>query len=84
MVELGPQPAAERLDLSEYDRTFWEERWARALRDHGDRVARRPPNAHLTAEVSDLPPGRALDAGCGQGADALWLAALGWQIARPR
>ena len=80
MVELGPQPAARHLDLSEYDREFWEVRWAHALREHGDRVAHRSANAHLTAEVSDLPPGRALDAGCGHGSDALWLAALGWQV----
>ena len=66
--------------MSEYDRNFWEERWSQALREHGDRVAQRPPNAHLTAEVGDLRPGRALDAGCGHGSDALWLAARGWQV----
>lgn len=70
----------EPADMSEFDRDFWEERWSRALREHGGRVARRPPNAHLTAEVSDLPPGRALDAGCGHGSDTLWLAARGWQV----
>jgi 2-polyprenyl-3-methyl-5-hydroxy-6-metoxy-1,4-benzoquinol methylase len=63
-----------------YDRTFWEERWSQALREHGDRVAQRPPNAHLIAEVDDLRPGRALDAGCGHGSDALWLAARGWHV----
>jgi SAM-dependent methyltransferase len=63
-----------------YDRSFWEQRWSDALREHGDRVAERPPNAHLTAEVGSLPPGRAVDAGCGHGSDALWLAARGWQV----
>jgi SAM-dependent methyltransferase len=63
-----------------YDRDFWEERWSQALRVHGDRVALRPPNGHLTAELGDLPPGRALDAGCGHGADTLWLAARGWRV----
>src|SRR3954451_6936870 len=63
-----------------YDRDSWEERWSRALREHGDRVAQRAPNAHLTAEVGDLRPGRALDAGCGHGSDTLWLAARGWQV----
>ena len=66
--------------MSEYDRTFWEERWSQALRAHGDRVAQRPPSAHLTAEIGDLRPGRALDAGCGHGSDTLWLAARGWQV----
>lgn len=66
--------------MSEYDRDAWEACWARALREHGDRVAQRPPNAHLTASVGDLRPGRALDAGCGHGSDALWLAAGGWQV----
>jgi len=66
--------------MSEYDRSFWDERWSRALREHGDRVARRPPNAHLAAEAADLRPGRALDAGCGHGSDTLWLAARGWRV----
>ena len=30
--------------------------------------------------AGDLSPGRALDAGCGQGADSLWLAARGWRV----
>ena len=75
-----PLRARVRIRLSEYDHDFWEERWSQALRAHGDRVAQRPPNAHLTAEVGDLPPGRALDAGCGHGSDTLWLAARGWQV----
>src|SRR3954449_6215812 len=66
--------------MSGYDRSSWEERWSQALREHGDRVAQRPANAHLTAEVADLRPGRALDAGCGHGSDTLWLAARGWRV----
>jgi SAM-dependent methyltransferase len=38
------------------------------------------PNAQLVAEASDLAPGRALDAGAGEGGDALWLASRGWQV----
>ena len=71
---------AELADVSKYDRNFWEERWSPALRDDGRHVAKRPANAHLTAAVSDLRPGRALDAGCGHGSDTLWLAARGWQV----
>jgi 2-polyprenyl-3-methyl-5-hydroxy-6-metoxy-1,4-benzoquinol methylase len=66
--------------VSDYDRDSWEARWAQALRTHGDRIAQRPPNGVLTAEIGELPPGRALDAGCGHGSDTLWLAARGWQV----
>lgn len=63
-----------------FDQTFWEQLWSKTLREDADKVARRPPNAHLMAEAADIPPGRALDAGCGHGADTLWLAAHGWQV----
>jgi SAM-dependent methyltransferase len=66
--------------VSSYDRDFWEELWSHTLREHSGDVARRPPNAHLTAEIEGLSAGLALDAGCGHGADALWLAARGWQV----
>ena len=63
-----------------YDQEFWEQVWSRTLRERAGDVARRPPNAHLTAEVGGLRPALALDAGCGHGSDTLWLAAHGWQV----
>jgi SAM-dependent methyltransferase len=63
-----------------FDRDFWEGRWAQALRDHPDKVAGRPPNAHLVAAAGIVQPGVALDAGCGNGSEALWLAANGWRV----
>lgn len=54
--------------------------WERTLREHPAKVAQRPPNAHLTAAAAKLRPGRALDAGCGHGAEALWLAGHGWEV----
>ncbi|RBY85759.1 bifunctional 2-polyprenyl-6-hydroxyphenol methylase/3-demethylubiquinol 3-O-methyltransferase UbiG [Blastococcus sp. TF02A-30] len=38
------------------------------------------PNGPLVAEAGGLPPGRALDAGSGEGGDALWLAERGWRV----
>ncbi|HLJ08073.1 MAG TPA: methyltransferase domain-containing protein, partial [Acidimicrobiia bacterium] len=38
------------------------------------------PNGRLLAEISGLAPGRALDVGCGEGADAIWLAGRGWTV----
>jgi SAM-dependent methyltransferase len=66
--------------MTAFDRTSWEERWARVLGEHPDQVAHRRPNAHLTAAVENLRPGLALDAGCGNGSEALWLAARGWRV----
>lgn len=63
-----------------FDQDYWEQLWAKTLREHADKVERRPPNAHLMAEVAGIPPGRALDAGCGHGAETLWLAAHGWRV----
>jgi SAM-dependent methyltransferase len=38
------------------------------------------PNGALVAEAEHLPAGRALDVGCGEGADAIWLASRGWHV----
>lgn len=63
-----------------FDNDYWNQLWSKTLREHADKVALRPPNAHLVAEVATLSPGRALDAGCGHGAETLWLAAHGWRV----
>jgi len=38
------------------------------------------PNPQLVAEVSGLTPGTALDVGCGEGGDVIWLAQRGWRV----
>ncbi|WP_353507192.1 class I SAM-dependent methyltransferase [Gordonia sp. ABSL1-1] len=53
----------------------WDARYAEA-----DRLWTAEVNPALAVEVSDLTPGRALDVGSGEGADARWLADAGWQV----
>jgi SAM-dependent methyltransferase len=38
------------------------------------------PNRWVVEELAALPPGRAVDLGCGEGRDAVWLAEHGWQV----
>ena len=53
----------------------WDARYSSS-----DRIWSGRPNSTLVDEVFDLAPGRALDVGCGEGADAVWLARQGWQV----
>lgn len=65
-----PDPGDERTTAQ-----FWDDRYSQA-----ERVWSGKPNPRLVEEVTDLPPGSALDLGCGEGADAVWLAEQGWQV----
>lgn len=38
------------------------------------------PNRFVRAELTDLPPGTGLDLACGEGRNAVWLAARGWRM----
>jgi SAM-dependent methyltransferase len=54
---------------------YWNERYSES-----DRIWSGKPNTALVDEVAGLTPGRALDLGCGEGGDAIWLAQQGWQV----
>jgi len=58
-----------------FTRQFWDERYAGS-----DRIWSGNPNRRLVEHVVGLRPGTALDVGCGEGADAVWLARHGWQV----
>jgi thioredoxin reductase/SAM-dependent methyltransferase len=58
-----------------FERSAWEERY-----QSKSTIWSGNPNAQLVAEASELKPGRALDVGSGEGADAVWLARRGWQV----
>jgi SAM-dependent methyltransferase len=53
----------------------WEEHYGERERVWSGRV-----NVQFADVVADLAPGRALDLGCGEGGDAVWLAERGWHV----
>jgi len=58
-----------------FTQEFWDEKYAAS-----ERVWSGRPNQRLVELVAELPPGAALDVGCGEGADAVWLAEHGWRV----
>jgi SAM-dependent methyltransferase len=57
------------------DQVFWDARY----RSH-HALWSGTPNRYLGDEAGELTPGRALDVGSGEGADAIWLAERGWEV----
>jgi SAM-dependent methyltransferase len=58
-----------------FSEDFWDDRYGA-----DDRIWSGQPNPQLVDRVTGMPPGRALDVGAGEGADAVWLARRGWQV----
>lgn len=59
-----------------FDKRFWEAHWDRGASE----TPPAPANPALESELGDLVPGAALDAGCGEGTEAIWLASRGWAV----
>jgi len=57
------------------DQGFWDD-----LYRADERIWSGRPNESLVTEMSAAAPSRAPDVGCGEGGDARWLAAQGWQV----
>lgn len=63
--------------MNEFDKDYWEDQWGPAT---SGRKRQLPVNPYLEAETALLPVGTVLDAGCGTGTEALWLAEQGWDV----
>lgn len=59
----------------QFSQEFWDDRYRSA-----DQLWSGQPNPQLVAQAASLTPGDALDVGCGEGADAIWLARQGWTV----
>jgi hypothetical protein len=54
-----------------FDKGYWERHWEE-LREAGqEATGAGPGNPYIARETAELPPGTALDAGCGEGVEAM-------------
>ena len=71
----GMQPTAPPITSETTAAMFWDD-----LYRQRDQPWSGNPNAFLVAAVAQRQPGTALELGCGDGGDAIWLAGQGWRV----
>jgi SAM-dependent methyltransferase len=64
--------------MPEFDQDYWQQHWREAGADQ--QRGGGAPHPYIVGETEALTPGTALDAGCGTGAEAVWLASRGWHV----
>jgi SAM-dependent methyltransferase len=74
-TDTGAHPHPEHASDVAFDAPFWDARYSSQ-----DALWSGHPNARLVEEAAALRPGTAIDVGCGEGADAIWLAGRGWRV----
>ena len=60
-----------------FDKRYWDDIWSS---ERAGAMSSSDPNPHLLRQVEALEPGSAIDAGCGAGSEAIWLASAGWTV----
>ena len=64
----------------DFDKGYWEDHWQPGRPAGPGSLGDNPPSPYLAEQLGGLAAGRALDAGCGAGAEAIWLAERGWRV----
>jgi 2-polyprenyl-3-methyl-5-hydroxy-6-metoxy-1,4-benzoquinol methylase len=65
---------SQQADPPAFGSQWWEQHY------QGHAAGQGIPSPQLVAEFTGVPGGTALDAGCGNGVDAIWLARQGWEV----